>query len=264
MKLDCKVIEDLLPLYADQVCSEQTKDIVEEHLQECASCSALIDRSAAVRVPDFVPDQPAADRAIKKGFRKIRMRWLAAALLAIVMIPVLVLTQNQIRGEGMHYTNLHELTVANTFMEKIAAGDFENAYQLLDIEGKKQTWSEKWFDEAALTSMKEDGKAYFCQYGEQLEEAGGIQDYEYVGISLISRHSDGREIYRAIYKIRYLGENSSFYIDVSDRGIDSFGGGSGKWTEDPLSKFSMWSEYLWEEYEGCYFDPERGYVYPDR
>ena len=41
MKYDCEVIKDLLPLYHDEICSENTKTIVEEHLQECESCRKL-------------------------------------------------------------------------------------------------------------------------------------------------------------------------------------------------------------------------------
>lgn len=38
MRLPCKVVEDLLPIYHDEVCSEETKEIVEEHLSCCDSC----------------------------------------------------------------------------------------------------------------------------------------------------------------------------------------------------------------------------------
>lgn len=34
----CNVIRDLLPLYADKVCSEDSKVMVEEHLAECKEC----------------------------------------------------------------------------------------------------------------------------------------------------------------------------------------------------------------------------------
>ena len=37
-KMNCNVIGDLLPLYADDVVSEDTKCIVEEHLAECGEC----------------------------------------------------------------------------------------------------------------------------------------------------------------------------------------------------------------------------------
>lgn len=38
MKYDCEIIKDLLPLYCDGVCSEQSKNAVEEHLKVCESC----------------------------------------------------------------------------------------------------------------------------------------------------------------------------------------------------------------------------------
>ena len=38
MKLKCEVIQDLLPLYHDQVCSRETKELVEEHLLDCPTC----------------------------------------------------------------------------------------------------------------------------------------------------------------------------------------------------------------------------------
>jgi len=44
---------------------------------------------------------------------------------------------------------------------------------------------------------------------------------------------------------------------VSDDGVEHFSGG-GSFVDDPLAQFSIWSEYLWQDYEGCYFDPELG------
>ena len=41
MKLSCDVINDLLPLYHDEVCSEESKRIVEEHLKECENCREI-------------------------------------------------------------------------------------------------------------------------------------------------------------------------------------------------------------------------------
>ncbi|MFI3326315.1 MAG: zf-HC2 domain-containing protein [Clostridia bacterium] len=37
-KIDCDVILDLLPLYHDEVVSESTKKLIEEHLSECDNC----------------------------------------------------------------------------------------------------------------------------------------------------------------------------------------------------------------------------------
>lgn len=37
-KINCNVIQDLLPLYIDHAVCEDTKKVVEEHLRECESC----------------------------------------------------------------------------------------------------------------------------------------------------------------------------------------------------------------------------------
>lgn len=44
MKYPCGIIKDVLPLYYDDVCSGQTKKIVEEHLQECDSCKSMMQK----------------------------------------------------------------------------------------------------------------------------------------------------------------------------------------------------------------------------
>ena len=42
MKLSCKVIEDMLPMYYDKVCSEESAALVEEHLKSCTHCSQML------------------------------------------------------------------------------------------------------------------------------------------------------------------------------------------------------------------------------
>ena len=34
-KISCHIIQDILPLYVDGIVSEDTKEMVEEHLREC-------------------------------------------------------------------------------------------------------------------------------------------------------------------------------------------------------------------------------------
>lgn len=43
MKISCEVIKDLLPLYHDGVCSNESKTMVEEHLAECHDCKVELD-----------------------------------------------------------------------------------------------------------------------------------------------------------------------------------------------------------------------------
>ena len=38
MKMKCEVVRDLLPLYVDGVVSEESRKMIEEHLEECDDC----------------------------------------------------------------------------------------------------------------------------------------------------------------------------------------------------------------------------------
>ena len=44
MKIPCDVIKDLLPLYYDGVCAENSKKIIEEHIAECDSCKIVLEK----------------------------------------------------------------------------------------------------------------------------------------------------------------------------------------------------------------------------
>ena len=40
-KINCNVIQDILPLYIDDTVSDDTKELVEEHLQNCEICQRV-------------------------------------------------------------------------------------------------------------------------------------------------------------------------------------------------------------------------------
>ena len=42
--MDCNVIKDLLPLYVDECCSEESVRLVAEHLDVCESCRKMYDQ----------------------------------------------------------------------------------------------------------------------------------------------------------------------------------------------------------------------------
>ena len=42
MRVDCEVIRDLLPLYVENIASEKSRALVEEHCADCVSCRDLM------------------------------------------------------------------------------------------------------------------------------------------------------------------------------------------------------------------------------
>ena len=90
MKTPCNVIRDLLPLYQDGVCSPESRQLVEEHLEECETCRAEWERMSAP-IPTAHPQveertvAQAASSAWKRGRqRAFRKGFVIAAVLAAV------------------------------------------------------------------------------------------------------------------------------------------------------------------------------------
>ena len=82
-KVTCHVIEDLLPLYVEDVLSEDSRILVEEHLAQCESCRAELE---AMRKPVTVPDFQEADRKNLKGLRRtLRRKRLRTALVSVII-----------------------------------------------------------------------------------------------------------------------------------------------------------------------------------
>ena len=44
MQKNCDLIKDLLPLYADEVCSEESRKAVAEHISGCSSCRSMLEK----------------------------------------------------------------------------------------------------------------------------------------------------------------------------------------------------------------------------
>ena len=42
MSKDCGIVEDLLPLYHDGVCSQESRELVESHLAQCENCRKML------------------------------------------------------------------------------------------------------------------------------------------------------------------------------------------------------------------------------
>ena len=71
MKVTCKVIQDLLPLYVDGVCSPDTAALVEEHLKDCEACQEAY--HALKEAPAPTPGDGAdKDAAVAKGLKKVK------------------------------------------------------------------------------------------------------------------------------------------------------------------------------------------------
>ena len=79
--LPCNVIVDLLPLYNEGACSEESREIVEEHLQSCEECRELCGNIAIpVKEADTKPSETETFRKVSKKLKKSRFSKLISTL----------------------------------------------------------------------------------------------------------------------------------------------------------------------------------------
>ena len=91
MKTECEVIRDLLPLYADDACSDKSRDLVKEHLQECEACREMLNDLRSTEVESDLRKEKGA--VIEDGIRLFRRRFATAgaAIAALIMIPIVLI-----------------------------------------------------------------------------------------------------------------------------------------------------------------------------
>ena len=93
MKMSCNIIEDLLPLYVDDMVSEDSRKLVEEHLKECPSCRKMQEEmikenrlSAVGNRSNSAKTSKTEAEALKKIRRRIRKKRIASVVLAVVLV----------------------------------------------------------------------------------------------------------------------------------------------------------------------------------
>ena len=90
MKLSCDVIQDLLPLYHDGVCSEESKTIVEEHIATCAACKDMLHGQREESAPDTVDAASILKNIGKAWKRHLKKAWIKGLAVAFLICGVLL------------------------------------------------------------------------------------------------------------------------------------------------------------------------------
>ena len=71
MKLDCWVVRDLLPLYVENMVSEQTAEQIKQHLAECPACLREYDSFGSTSRLDVLDAPAEFPQTDAKPFRKV-------------------------------------------------------------------------------------------------------------------------------------------------------------------------------------------------
>ncbi len=198
MKNECSIVRDILPLYAENMVSEDTADFVKEHLKNCAACRTELEKMREPVQPmgmRHVPDIDAAPlKRLKKALlmEKVQAILCTAAVLLALMLSVLsFLTVPEYftyspglvtvtEGANGDATISFSSEITNYKLQRIAdPADKQTVYHL-------EAWTSAWdrlFSRPGaqnVTVKPENGQAlliYFTQYINQSSSDGAVCIY---------------------------------------------------------------------------------------
>ena len=90
-KISCHIIQDILPLYVDGIVSEDTKEMVEEHLWECESCRKEAEHmQERIVLPNKKEFYQKEQEMLQKFKRRLINRRVLSAILGAVFVCALL------------------------------------------------------------------------------------------------------------------------------------------------------------------------------
>lgn len=94
MKISCDVVQDLLPLYIEEIASRESVKLVEEHLQKCEDCSAQYEQMKKETAQKQKSDgERLALQKVKKDVRKRKIKAILLTISVIGFAMLLVFVQ---------------------------------------------------------------------------------------------------------------------------------------------------------------------------
>ena len=90
-KRECDIIKDLLPSYVDNICSEASREWIEEHLAKCGDCRASMEVMKHTEISAKRLEQEgidAAKKVVRKNLKRSMLNLVLCTVLIVMMIVV--------------------------------------------------------------------------------------------------------------------------------------------------------------------------------
>lgn len=139
--MKCEVVRDLLPMYIDDLCSEQTCQEIKEHIQQCQECKNKLEE-VNIPVESAIEEEEKKEVSIepmKKVKRKLKRKNITIGI--IIMVSVLLiggisfLGYNQMNRKGISFEVVYEFLHFQYVGRRFAKGDLEPLLNNLAIPG---------------------------------------------------------------------------------------------------------------------------------
>ncbi len=132
-KISCDVMADLLTLYADDLCSESSKALVEEHIANCDECKSKLE-NYKTEIGVEIKREKEDVTPLKKVNKKLRRRKVTAIILAVILGIILIclgiLCYGEATNKFVSFTSLSDMAELKKITKEFCSG---NSAPLIDI-----------------------------------------------------------------------------------------------------------------------------------
>ena len=168
--MECKKIEDMMQLYVEDLCSEESRLWIESHVKECSECRKKLERLQQEKVLEYEQDEKQKEKDLVdeeilgkelKPFKKLRRKLWFRCVLDVVAILAVVTLLGCVVALGV--TGWHK--IENYALEKhgkevvsyLVDGDIDKFLASLDFEQCSQnlTDGKEEFEEDCKKDIKE-------------------------------------------------------------------------------------------------------------
>jgi len=187
--MECNIVKDLLPLYIDGLCSEETVRLVEEHLAECNFCKELSEElSVDINMTTQEEEWEKDIMPLKKLHGKLRRKSIGLILWSILFIlffgATVFLAYGQISKKTVSFEMLYEMYRMQRIGKEFAEGNIIPLYEIL-YNGYELQNQESSVLRFVYKSEEEYDMDMLIAIGEKYEQYFGGVELKYEGIEFV-------------------------------------------------------------------------------
>lgn len=257
--MNCKIVEDMITLYAENLCSEDSKTMVEEHIETCENCRKKLEDYKTELAEELYQDKKIEqdktklqENTIKEinPFKKIKKTMWYRSVLNVVLAVILIiivcitgfLTYNQVNKEFVSFETIADGIAAKKLCEKFAKGDIDGFIDGLDIS------CFSYVDSDSINAFMEDQRKDLAEiYQNQLKDKKikvFLDAAAYTTVTDVEKRRDFAEIF-AVVGIQ-IEKDYTLYLDLEKSGCEKFKL-SGMWHIPELDEKGYAMEDKYEE-----------------
>lgn len=201
MKYPCKLIQDLLPLYHDGVCSQESCEAIEQHITECSACkayyAAMSEADKAVAPPyreEHEIQKAASFRAVN---RKLKKRQVIISLLCVAAFLLIAFAGIEVLKNSQKVVWQDDISVSiaeGSLIAQLRGSVWDGAHSAtvtVQRAGREQTYlffyltDNQWDD--LITSSKAFTEYVLCPADKGADSIDHVFYYtgDYTGIELM-------------------------------------------------------------------------------